>query len=114
MLQRSARGFLARECPAIVVRRATQGPAGASDVVERKIAEMGWAGLLVPETYGGLGLGMLDVAVLLGELGRVAAPGPFLFSAVLATRAIVMAGSPAQKQEWLPKLAHGEATATVA
>jgi alkylation response protein AidB-like acyl-CoA dehydrogenase len=114
MLQRTAREFLTRECSAIVVRQATQAPAGASDVVERKIAGMGWAGLLVPETYGGLGLGMLDVAVLLGELGRVAAPGPFLFSAVLATQAIVLAGSRSQKQEWLPKLAHGQATATVA
>jgi alkylation response protein AidB-like acyl-CoA dehydrogenase len=114
MLQKTARDFLARECSPAVVRQATQTPAGASDAVEREIAEMGWTGLLVPEEYGGLGLGMFDVVVLLGELGRVAAPGPFLFSAVLATQAIVTAGSHRQKQEWLPKLAHGQATATVA
>ena len=114
MLQKSARDFLARECPPTVVRQAAQTPSGASEAVERKMAEMGWTGLLVPESYGGLGLGMLDVAVLLGEFGRAAAPGPFLFSAVLATRAIVAAGSRTHKQEWLPKLAAGQATATVA
>jgi alkylation response protein AidB-like acyl-CoA dehydrogenase len=114
MLQKTARDFLARECPPAVVRQATQTPAGLSETVERKIAEMGWTGLLVPEAYGGLGLGMLDVAVLLGELGRVAAPGPFLFSAVLATHAIKRTGNRRQKQEWLPKLAGGQATATVA
>jgi alkylation response protein AidB-like acyl-CoA dehydrogenase len=114
MLQRTARDFLARQCSPAVVRQAAQTPAGASEAIEREIAELGWTGLLVPEDYGGLGLGMLDVAVLLGELGRVAAPGPFLFSAVLATQAIVTAGSRRQKQEWLPKLARGQATATVA
>jgi alkylation response protein AidB-like acyl-CoA dehydrogenase len=113
MLQKTARDFLARECPPAVVRQAAQTPAGASDTVEREIVEMGWTGLLIPEEYGGLGLGMLDVVVLLGELGRVAAPGPFLFSAVLATQAIVTAGSRRQKQEWLPKLSRGQATATV-
>jgi alkylation response protein AidB-like acyl-CoA dehydrogenase len=114
MLQRTARDFLARECPPAVVRQATQTPAGASEAVERKMAGIGWNGLLVPERYGGLGLGMLDVAVLLGELGRAAAPGPFLFSAVLATQTIVTAGSRRQMQEWLPKLAAGQTTATVA
>jgi alkylation response protein AidB-like acyl-CoA dehydrogenase len=114
LLQQSARDFLARECPPAVVRQATLAPAGASDAVEGRIAEMGWTGLLVPESYGGLGLGMLETAVLLGELGRAAAPGPFLFSAILATKAIVAAGSRAQKQEWLPKLAAGRATATLA
>ena len=60
LLQQSARDFLARECPPAVVRQAALAPAGASDAVERRIAEMGWTGLLVPESYGGLGLGMLD------------------------------------------------------
>jgi alkylation response protein AidB-like acyl-CoA dehydrogenase len=114
LLQETARDFLARECPPSVVRQAAQASSGSSEAVDRRIAEMGWPGLLVPQSYGGLALGMLDAAVLIAELGRAAAPGPFLFSAVLATRAIVMAGSRAQKQEWLPKLASGQATATIA
>jgi alkylation response protein AidB-like acyl-CoA dehydrogenase len=114
LLQKSARDFLARECPPSVVRQAAQASSGSSERLDRRMAEMGWPGLLVPESYGGLALGMLDAAVLIGELGRAAVPGAFLFSAVLATRAIVMAGSRAQKQAWLPKLASGQATATIA
>ncbi len=114
MLQKSARDFLARECTPSVVRQATQEPSGTSETLEHRMAEMGWLGLFVPQSYGGLELGMLDAAVLVGELGRVAAPGPFLFSALLATQAVVTAGSRIQKQEWLAKLASGHATATVA
>ncbi|MET0151858.1 MAG: acyl-CoA dehydrogenase family protein [Candidatus Binatia bacterium] len=114
LLQKSARDFLARECTPSVVRQAAQATPGSSEAVERRMAEMGWPGVLVPESYGGLALGMLDAAVLIGELGRVAAPGPFLFSAVLATQAIMTAGNRMQKQEWLPKLASGHATATMA
>ena len=114
MLQQSARDLLARECPPSVVRQATESLSGRSEALDRRIAEMGWTGLLIPESHGGLGLGALDMSLLLGELGRAAAPGPFLFSAVLATSAILAAGSRPQKSEWLPRLALGEATATIA
>jgi alkylation response protein AidB-like acyl-CoA dehydrogenase len=114
LLAASARDFLGAECSPSVVRQATESPAGASESLDRKLGEMGWTGLLVPSSHGGLGLGILDAAVLLTELGRHAAPGAFLFSAVLATAAIAAAGDRRQKKLWLPKLAAGECSATIA
>lgn len=114
LLQRSARDFLARECPPTLVRRAAESADGIAETLYRKIADMGWTGLLVPESFGGLGLGMLDMAILLAEMGRAALPGHFLFSSVLATSALVRAGTARQKKEWLPRLASGERGATLA
>ena len=114
LLQASARDFLARECPPSRVREVASDPAGMSSALERAIAAMGWPGIVGPASFGGLGLGTFDATLLLAELGRVAAPGPFLFSSVLATTAIVRAGSAAQKRSWLTRLASGEATATIA
>ena len=114
LLQQSAREFLARECPPSVVRQASETQLGRSETLERKIAEMGWPGLLVPESHGGLGLGVLDMAILLCEFGRSVVPGPFLFSALLATGAIVRAGNRTQKKNLLPRLASGEGIATFA
>jgi alkylation response protein AidB-like acyl-CoA dehydrogenase len=114
LLQRSARDFLAAECTPAVVREAAQESSGVSEALERKMVEMGWAGLLVPAAYGGLGLGVLDMAILLAELGRAAAPGPFLFSALLATTTILNAGDGRQKRAWLNRLASGECSASIA
>jgi alkylation response protein AidB-like acyl-CoA dehydrogenase len=114
LLQRSARDFLSEECPPSVLRQAAGSESGASDVLDRKIAEMGWTGLLVPAAYGGLGLGVLDMVIVLAELGRAAAPGPFMFSALLATTAILEAGDRRQKRHWLSRLASGECCATIA
>src|SRR5512134_2313069 len=80
----------------------------------RTFAEAGWLGILVPEAQGGAGLGLLDAAVLLHELGRAVAPGPFLASSVAAVVALREGGSRAQQEEWLPRLAAGEAVATLA
>src|SRR5262245_38792423 len=77
-LQRSAREFLARECPPALVRETAKSDDGVPWDLYRKIAELGWMGLIVPEKQGGIGLGLLDLAFVLEELGRGAAPGPFL------------------------------------
>jgi alkylation response protein AidB-like acyl-CoA dehydrogenase len=114
MLQRSAREFLVQECPPSFVRELFKDKDGFSRELHRKMAEQGWTGLLIPEPYGGLGLHMLDMALLLEEMGRAVVPGPFLFSAVLATLALMQGGSPAQKKAWLPRLAAGEAVGTLA
>jgi len=114
MLQRSAREFLSQECPATFVREMYKSEDGFSRELHRKMAEQGWTGLLVPETYDGLGLGMLDMALLLEEMGRTVVPGPFLFSSVLFTLALVQGGTTAQKKSWLPRLASGEAVGTLA
>lgn len=114
MLQQSAREFLTQECPPNFVRAMYTEPNGFSRELHRKMAEQGWTGLLVPESYGGLGLGMLDMAVLLEEMGRAVVPGPFLFSSVLATLALIHGGTSTQKKNWLPHLASGEAMGTLA
>lgn len=113
LLQRSARDFLTKECPPAVVRRTAESADGVAEALYHKVAEMGWTGLLVPEAFGGQGLGMLDMAILLIEMGRTGFPGHFLSSAVLATSALAGAGNARQKKDWLPRLATGERWATV-
>jgi len=82
--------------------------------LSRVFAEAGWLGILVPEDLGGAGLSLLDAVVLLGEMGRAVVPGPFLASSVAATLALRHAGSRAQQKAWLPRMAKGEAVATLA
>jgi alkylation response protein AidB-like acyl-CoA dehydrogenase len=113
LLQRSAREFLAKECPPSLVRAAAADEDGFPRSLYREMATLGWNGLIVPEAYGGAGLSFLDLALLLEEMGRVALPGPFL-SSLLGTLAILHAGNGAQKKAWLPRLAAGEALATLA
>ncbi|MGH7823127.1 MAG: acyl-CoA dehydrogenase family protein, partial [Candidatus Binatia bacterium] len=114
MLRHGAREFLSRECPPARVREAFESSDGLCDPLDRQMATMGWNGILVPESCGGLGLAALDAAVILIELGAAAVPGPFLFSAVLATSLLRAAGTARQKKAWLPRLARGEATAALA
>ncbi len=114
LLQRSARDFLAQECSPQFVRALLDDAPGFSPELHRKMAALGWTGLLVPEKFGGLGLGLLDMALLLEEMGRAVLPGPFLFSAALATLALMRGGSSAQKKAWLPRLASGEAIGSLA
>ena len=78
------------------------------------LAEMGFLGAAIPEAYGGLGLGYLELCVIAEELGRALAPVPFSSSVFLATEFLLAAGSEAQKAAWLPKLASGEAIGTFA
>lgn len=80
----------------------------------RALAEMGFLGAAIPEGYGGLGLGALDLGVIMEALGAANAAVPFMSSIVLGAEAIRLAGSEAQKAMWLPKLASGEAVATFA
>ncbi|HJQ83390.1 MAG TPA: acyl-CoA dehydrogenase [Candidatus Binatia bacterium] len=112
-LQRAAREFLARECPPALVRETAKTPDGVPRALYAKMATLGWAGLVAPEAEGGLGLGTLELALVCEELGRVAAPGPFLWTA-LVTAALVHAGSAAQRRRWLPGLLAGEQLATLA
>ncbi len=114
LLQHSAREFLTQECSPQFVRALSDDEHGFSPELHRKMAELGWTGLLVPEKFGGLGLGLLDMTLLLEEMGRAAVPGPFLFSSTLATSALMRAGSAAQKKAWLPRLASGDAIGTLA
>jgi alkylation response protein AidB-like acyl-CoA dehydrogenase len=112
-LQRAAREFLAAECPPALVRETAKLDDGVPRDLYRKMAEQGWMGLALPEAHGGLGLGTLDLALVLLELGRVAAPGPFL-STQLVAWAIAKAGTTAQRKTWLPQIAAGETFAALA
>jgi len=112
-LQRAAREFLAAECPPALVRQNAKSADGVPRPLYARMAENGWMGLVVPEKDGGLGLGTLDLALVLEELGRVAAPGPFL-STQLVIAALLRAGSTAQRRAWLPRFLSGEAFATLA
>jgi alkylation response protein AidB-like acyl-CoA dehydrogenase len=115
MLREQAVAFLADRCPRSVVRRVLEDPAEpfARDLW-REMAKLGWQSTLVPERHGGLGLTHLELCVLAEELGRAIAPVPFSSSVYLATQALLLAGSPAQCERWLPRLASGEAIGTFA
>ncbi len=112
-LQRAAREFLARECPPALVRETARTPDGVPRDLYAKMAELGWMGLAVPEKDGGLGLGTLDLALVVEELGRAAAPGPFL-GTQLVIAALLGGGSAAQRRAWLPRLVSGEAFGALA
>jgi alkylation response protein AidB-like acyl-CoA dehydrogenase len=114
MLRASARDFLSRECAMSYVRRMMEDERGYAEEQWQQMAALGWTGLIVPEAYGGAGLSMVDLLVVLEEMGRVVAPGPFFASVVLGGLAIELGGTPEQKQRYLPELAAGRRKATLA
>ncbi|MEI9886206.1 MAG: acyl-CoA dehydrogenase family protein [Rhizomicrobium sp.] len=110
MMQDSIDRTLERVCP---LERVRQAEGHAADVL-KAVAELGVTGILIPEELGGLGLQLLDAALAAEALGRHVAPVPFVASSVMAPLAIIGAGSQAQKQKYLPKLASGEMIAGAA
>lgn len=114
MLRNSAREFLEKECPHTYVRAMEEDQRGYTPEMWRKLAEQGWLGLIFPEQHGGIGLGFLDLAILLEEMGRALLPGPFFSTVVLAGMPILDAGSEAQKREFLPRIAEGQLVMTLA
>jgi len=114
MLKTSARDFLENECPKQLVREMMEDDKGYSLNLWRKMADLGWLGLVFPEEYDGVGSGFLDLAVLLEEMGRALVPGPFIPTVVLAGRPILAAGTPEQKRQFLPRIARGETIVTLA
>ena len=113
MLRTAARDFLAAECDKSVVRQLEASDSGHSPQLWKKMAELGWTGIVIPEQYGGVGLGVLDLAVLFEEIGKAAFDSP-LFGAVTATLALVAGATEAQKESLLPKVASGELIPTLA
>jgi alkylation response protein AidB-like acyl-CoA dehydrogenase len=114
MLRATARKFFENECPSTFVRERMAEPAGVTDDFWTKLAEQGWLGLIYPEEYGGAALGFVDLTVLMEEMGRVVMPGPFFSTTVLGGLLILEAGSAAQKNEWLTRIAAGQAKTTLA
>jgi alkylation response protein AidB-like acyl-CoA dehydrogenase len=113
MLRASARDLLARECPPAYVRRMMEAEHAWDESLWRKLADLGWTGLGIPEAYGGVGT-FLDLVVVLEEAGRALLPGPFFSTMGLAVPALLEAGSEAQKREVLSAIAEGRVRATVA
>jgi alkylation response protein AidB-like acyl-CoA dehydrogenase len=114
LLQKTARDFLAEHSPLTVCREILESDQPYSQSLFKATAEMGFQGTAIPEEFGGAGFGYLELAVVAEELGRALAPIPFSSSVYLATEAILLAGSEDQKQQYLPKLASGEAVGTFA
>ncbi len=114
-VQQTARDFLAKHAGPDVCRKVLEAADAHYDAALWKgVAEMGWLGAVVPEEHGGAGLGYLELVLIAEEVGRSLAPIPFSSSVSLCTEAILAYGSDAQKQQWLPRLAAGDAIGTFA
>jgi alkylation response protein AidB-like acyl-CoA dehydrogenase len=113
LLRAEVRKFLDQNCPLEEVRKQSETPEGFARDFWKRMAELGWVGLTLPEAHGGVGLGWEDLVVVLEETGRTLFPSP-LIATVLAGNAIARNGSAAQQKRWLPRLADGSAIGTVA
>ena len=108
-LKSEARKFLGGRCGVGVVRGVLNDPARSYDQgLWKAVAEQGWLGAAIPEAHGGLGLGHIELCAIAEELGRALAPIPFSSTVYFVAEAIMLAGSEALKQAWLPKIARGE------
>lgn len=116
MLRDSARGLISDKAPVSHLRhlRDSKDRIGFSKELWHAFAEMGFAGLLVPEEFGGSGLGHVEAGVVMEEIGRTLMPSPFLATSVVAASALNRGGNAAQKSEYLPKIASGSLLATLA
>jgi alkylation response protein AidB-like acyl-CoA dehydrogenase len=116
MLRDSARGLISDKAPVSHLRqlRDAKDATGFSRDLWKAFAEMGFSGLLVPEEFGGSGLGCVEAGVVMEEIGRTLMPSPYLSTAVLAASALSRGGSAAQKSEHLPKISDGSLLAALA
>jgi alkylation response protein AidB-like acyl-CoA dehydrogenase len=114
LFQRSARELFAQECPLTLVREMIEKNQPYSDAVWNKLVEQGWTGLIFGEEDGGLGLGMVEMAVAFEEMGRALVPGAFLSTVALAGSVIEKACSPQYRSTRLQAICEGRSKATVA
>ena len=108
------RSMLEEHSPVDVVRLTEDDPKGYPDELWKQMSELGLNGLLIPESYGGGGQTLLEGALVYEELGRAMAPVPHFVSCVMSAGVLLEAGSDAQKDEWLAKIANGDAILTPA
>jgi len=113
MLRQSAREFLAEQSPKTLVREMEEDPVGFRPDMWKKMADLGWMGLVIPEEYGGSGNGFMDLFVLLEETGRACLVAPF-FSTALCTYFLLDIASEKQKKELLPAIARGDVVLALA
>ena len=114
LLRSQARDFLDKESDSKAVRRLMAEPAGFDDGLYKRMADLGWTAIPFPEPAGGLGLGLVDLVVVLEEMGRHVTPGPLQSSVGLAGMSVVRGGTDEQRARWLPGIADGSKRATMA
>jgi alkylation response protein AidB-like acyl-CoA dehydrogenase len=114
LLRETARKFLDAECDSRFVRERMASAEAVTEAFWRQLAEQGWLGIVYREEDGGSGLGLVDLVVLMEEMGRRVMPGPFFSTVLLGGAAIAEAGNAAQRHEWLPRIAAGETKAALA
>jgi len=114
MLKTMARDFLATETPKTFVRQMMDDEVGHSPELWKKMAELGWQGLVFPEEYGGAAMNFRDLTILCEEMGRAVLPGPFYSTVILVGLSVLDFGTDEQKMEFLPKIANGEIVCALA
>jgi alkylation response protein AidB-like acyl-CoA dehydrogenase len=116
MLRDAARTWTQEKSPVSAFRkmRDSGAPLGYDPAAFREMAEMGWTGVIIPEEYGGSDFGYLSLGLVLEETGRTLTASPLLATALAAASALILGGTAAQKEAWLPKIAAGEAVGTLA
>lgn len=113
-IARQARRFCEKESPVEFVRDMFEDERGFTDAIWAKMVEMGWTAMCIPEVYGGLEMELMDLAVVLEEMGRGVIPGPFFSTVMLAAEAVMKAGDDGQKERYLSGIAIGEIRGTLA
>jgi alkylation response protein AidB-like acyl-CoA dehydrogenase len=113
-LKDSARKFFAGECPSAEMRRLMETDTAYDAALWSKLTDQGYTGIIFPEAYGGVGLGKVELMLLMEEAGRALLPGPFFSTVVLAGSVLDAVTSPALKQKYLAPICRGEARSTVA
>src|SRR5262245_11442732 len=114
LLKTSVAEFVQREYDKNTLLALERAPTGITPDLLRRIADLGWFGVIIPEAYGGEGRSLTDAAVLFEELGRGPVPGPFFASGVLGALTVLHGGTEVQKQAILPAVARGERVLGVA
>jgi alkylation response protein AidB-like acyl-CoA dehydrogenase len=112
MLRDTAKPFIADAAPVKRMRELREDATGFSRDLWKQFAEMGFTGILVPEAHGGMGMGHVEAGIVLEEIGRNLTPSPFLTTAVAAVEALKASGR--LSEEWLPKIASGDAIVALA
>ena len=113
-LKNSARQFFAGECPSAEMRRLIETDTAYDATLWSKLAEQGYTGIIFPEEYGGVGLGKVELMLLMEEAGRALLPGPFFSTVVLAGSVLDAVGTPEHKRKYLEPICKGEVRSTVA
>ena len=114
MLKATALDFMKRDAPKEVIQRLQETDTGITDELWRKVVEMGWLGIIIPEQYGGSGNQLTSAGVLFEAIGAGPLPGPHFSSGILSSLIVLEAGTEEQKQQILPDIAEGKKILTLA